>query len=105
MNAIEVKNLSKVFGNFKAVNDISFNVEQGQIFGFLGANGAGKSTTIRMLIGILEPTSGDATVGGYSIMNESDKVKTQIGYMSQKFSFTTILPLKKISVSLQVFMG
>ena len=95
MNAIEVKNLSKVFGNFKAVNDISFNVVQGQIFGFLGANGAGKSTTIRMLIGILEPTSGDAMVGSYSIMNEADKVKTQIGYMSQKFSLYNDLTVEE----------
>ena len=95
MNAIEVKNLSKVFGNFKAVNDISFNVKQGEIFGFLGANGAGKSTTIRMLIGILEPSSGDAMVGSYSIMNEADKVKTQIGYMSQKFSLYNDLTVEE----------
>lgn len=95
MNAIEVKNLSKVFGNFKAVNDISFNVKQGEIFGFLGANGAGKSTTIRMLIGILEPSSGDALVGNYSIMNEADKVKTQIGYMSQKFSLYNDLTVEE----------
>ncbi len=95
MNAIEVKNLSKVFGNFTAVNDVSFNVKQGEIFGFLGANGAGKSTTIRMLIGILEPTSGDATVGGYSIMNQADKVKTQIGYMSQKFSLYNDLTVEE----------
>ncbi len=95
MNTIEVKNLSKVFGNFKAVNDISFNVKQGEIFGFLGANGAGKSTTIRMLIGILEPSSGDALVGNYSIMNEADKVKTQIGYMSQKFSLYNDLTVEE----------
>ena len=95
MNAIEVKNLSKVFGNFKAVNDISFNVKQGEIFGYLGANGAGKSTTIRMLIGILEPSSGDAMVGNYSIMNEADKVKTQIGYMSQKFSLYNDLTVEE----------
>lgn len=86
MNAIEVKNLTKVFGKFTAVNNINFNVKQGEIFGFLGANGAGKSTTIRMLIGILEPTSGDALVSGYSIKNQSDLVKKNIGYMSQKFS-------------------
>jgi ABC-2 type transport system ATP-binding protein len=95
MNAIEVKNLSKVFGNFKAVNDISFNVKQGEIFGFLGANGAGKSTTIRMLIGILEPSSGDAIVGGYSIKNQPDLVKTQIGYMSQKFSLYNDLTVEE----------
>lgn len=95
MNAIEVKDLTKKFGKFTAVNNISFNVKQGEIFGFLGANGAGKSTTIRMLIGILEPTSGDATVGGYSIMNQSDKVKTQIGYMSQKFSLYNDLTVEE----------
>lgn len=86
MNAIEVNNLTKVFGKFTAVNQISFNVRQGEIFGFLGANGAGKSTTIRMLIAILEPTAGDALVGGFSIRNEPDQVKKNIGYMSQKFS-------------------
>lgn len=86
MNSIEVKNLTKVFGNFKSVNDISFEVEEGEVFGFLGSNGAGKSTTIKMLCGILEPTSGDALVGGFSIMNQPDDVKKNIGYMSQKFS-------------------
>lgn len=86
MNAIEVNNLTKVFGKFIAVDNINFNVKQGEIFGFLGANGAGKSTTIRMLIGILEPSSGDALVGGYSIKKEPDLVKQNIGYMSQKFS-------------------
>ncbi|HOJ06419.1 MAG: ABC transporter ATP-binding protein [Ignavibacteriota bacterium] len=86
MKAIEVNNLTKKFGDFTAVNNINFDVKQGEIFGFLGANGAGKSTTIRMLIGVLEPTSGDAMVGGYSIMNDSEMVKRHIGYMSQKFS-------------------
>ncbi len=86
MNSIEVKNLTKRFGKFTSVDNISFEVAQGEVFGFLGANGAGKSTTIKMLCGILEPTSGDAKVGGYSIKKESDKVKFNIGYMSQKFS-------------------
>ena len=86
MNAIKVNNLTKVFGKFTAVDNINFDVKEGEIFGFLGANGAGKSTTIRMLIGILEPTSGDALVSGYSIKNQSDLVKKNIGYMSQKFS-------------------
>ncbi|MFA3781472.1 ATP-binding cassette domain-containing protein [Melioribacteraceae bacterium 4301-Me] len=86
MNAIEVKNLTKKFGSFTAVDNVNFTVKQGEIFGFLGANGAGKSTTIRMLIGVLEPTSGDALVGGYSIMKEAEMVKRNIGYMSQKFS-------------------
>src|SRR4030095_13814747 len=86
MNSIEVKQLLKKFGNFTSVDHISFDVKEGEVFGFLGANGAGKSTTIKMLCGILEPTGGDATVGGFSIKNESDKVKQMIGYMSQKFS-------------------
>lgn len=86
MNSIEVKNLSKKFGSFASVDNISFNVKEGEIFGFLGANGAGKSTTIRMLCGILTPTDGDALVGGYSIVNNPDEVKSQIGYMSQRFS-------------------
>lgn len=86
MNAIEVNNLTKKFGKFTAVDSVSFNVKEGEIFGFLGANGAGKSTTIRMLIGILEPTSGDALVGGFSIKKNPDMVKKNIGYMSQKFS-------------------
>ena len=86
MNSIEVKKLTKKFNSFTAVNGISFDVKQGEIYGFLGANGAGKSTAIKMLCGILEPSSGDAIVGGYSVMNEPDKVKTRIGYMSQKFS-------------------
>ncbi|MCJ7525440.1 MAG: ABC transporter ATP-binding protein [Candidatus Aminicenantes bacterium] len=86
MDAIEVSHLTKSFGKFTAVDQISFNVRTGEIFGFLGANGAGKSTTIKMLIGILEPTSGDAFVGGYSIKNEPNMVKKNIGYMSQKFS-------------------
>ena len=86
MNSISVKNLTKKFGDFTSVNSISFDVKKGEIFGFLGANGAGKSTTIRMLCGILEPTSGDAIVGGHSIKSNPDAVKQSIGYMSQKFS-------------------
>lgn len=95
MNSIEVNNLTKKFGSFTAVDKVSFNVKQGEIFGFLGANGAGKSTTIRMLTGILEPTSGDALVGGYSLMKEPDKVKTQIGYMSQRFSLYNDLTVEE----------
>ena len=86
MNSIEVNNLTKKFGSFTSVDSVSFNVEKGEVFGFLGANGAGKSTTIRMLCGILAPTSGDAMVGGYSVMKQPDKVKNNIGYMSQRFS-------------------
>ncbi len=84
--AIAVKGLTKTFGPFTAVDSIDFEVERGAIFGFLGANGAGKSTTIRMLCGLLEPTSGTATVGGFDIRREPEKVKRSIGYMSQKFS-------------------
>jgi ABC-2 type transport system ATP-binding protein len=86
MKSIEIKKLTKKFGTFTAVDNISFNVNKGEIFGFLGANGAGKTTTIRMLCGILAPTSGDAIVGGYSITTDTNKVKTRIGYMSQRFS-------------------
>jgi ABC-2 type transport system ATP-binding protein len=84
--SIEVRSLSKRFGDFVAVDAVSFEVERGRIFGFLGANGAGKSTTIRMLCGLLDPTSGTATVGGYDIRREPERVKRVIGYMSQKFS-------------------
>ncbi len=85
-NAIEVNNLTKIFGNFAAVDHISFTVKPGEIFGFLGANGAGKSTTIRMLCGLLMATSGTAKVGGYDINTQPDLVKQSIGYMSQRFS-------------------
>ncbi len=85
-SAIEVKNLTKRFGSFTAVDHISFTVERGDVFGFLGANGAGKSTTIRMLCGLLESSEGTASVGGYDINSESERIKQNIGYMSQKFS-------------------
>jgi ABC-2 type transport system ATP-binding protein len=84
--AIEVDTLTKVFGSFIAVDKVSFAVRRGEIFGFLGANGAGKSTTIRMLCGLLSSTSGSATVAGYDINREPGSVKRNIGYMSQKFS-------------------
>jgi ABC-2 type transport system ATP-binding protein len=84
--AIEVQNLTKKFGSFTAVDGISFTVERGEIFGFLGANGAGKSTTIRMLCGLLEPSGGSGRVGGFDILRETEKVKKNIGYMSQRFS-------------------
>ena len=86
MYSIEVNNLTKIFGSFTAVNGISFKVKSGEIFGFLGANGAGKTTAIKMMCGILEPSSGDAVVGGYSIANDPNNVKLNIGYMSQRFS-------------------
>lgn len=83
--AIEIHHLTKKFGDFTAVNDVSFNVVKGQIFGFLGPNGSGKSTTIRMLCGLLAPTSGQAIVNGYEIGKQSQQVKRTIGYMSQAF--------------------
>jgi ABC-2 type transport system ATP-binding protein len=84
--AITVEHLTRRFGKFIAVDDVTFNVARGEIFGFLGANGAGKTTIIRMLCGLLNPTSGRATVGGFDIARESEAVKRNIGYMSQKFS-------------------
>jgi ABC-2 type transport system ATP-binding protein len=86
MNTIEVENLTKRFGDFYAVNRINFEVKKGEIFGFLGANGAGKSTTIRMLCGLLSSSDGTARVGGFDINKEPSKVKENIGYMSQRFS-------------------
>jgi len=83
---ISVSNLEKKFGSFTAVNSISFNIERGKIYGFLGPNGAGKSTTIRMLCGLLVPSGGSGTVAGYDIYRDAEKIKAQIGYMSQKFS-------------------
>ena len=84
--AIDVRGLSRRFGSFVAVNDVSFSVKQGEIFGFLGANGAGKSTTIRMLCGLLRPTAGTALVGGIDVSRDPEGVKRRIGYMSQRFS-------------------
>jgi ABC-2 type transport system ATP-binding protein len=86
MNAIEVRQLTRRFGAFTAVKDLSFEVRQGEIFGFLGSNGAGKSTTIRMLCGLLRPTSGSAQVGGIDVGSQPEAVKQRIGYMSQRFS-------------------
>ncbi len=95
MNPIEVSELSKVFGTFTAVNRISFSVRKGEIFGFLGANGAGKSTTIKMLCGLLVSTSGNARVGGFDINLQPDRVKRSIGYMSQRFSLYEDLTVKE----------
>lgn len=85
-NAVIVKDLEKRFGNFMAVGGVSFEVAKGEIFGFLGPNGAGKSTTIRMLCGILSPSGGTGTVAGFDIRTQPEKIKTHIGYMSQRFS-------------------
>src|SRR5512140_2316254 len=84
--AIEVRDLTKKFGSFTAVDHINFRVKRGEIFGFLGANGAGKSTTIRMLCGLLRPTSGTALVLGVDVAKDPEGVKRRIGYMSQRFS-------------------
>jgi ABC-2 type transport system ATP-binding protein len=89
--AIVVRHLVRRFGQFIAVNDVSFDVERGEIFGFLGSNGAGKSTTIRMLCGLLKPTSGTATVGGVDVTSDPEGVKRRIGYMSQRFSLYELL--------------
>jgi drug efflux transport system ATP-binding protein len=86
MIAIGVSDLTRRFGDFVAVDHVTFDVQQGEIFGFLGANGAGKSTTIRMLCGLLTPTSGTATVGGVDVVRDPEGVKRRIGYMSQRFS-------------------
>jgi ABC-2 type transport system ATP-binding protein len=92
--AIEAASLGRTFGKFRAVDDVSFQVETGEIFGYLGANGAGKSTTIRMLCGLLAPTSGQAQVAGFDIGRAPEAVKASIGYMSQKFSLYLDLPVK-----------
>ncbi|MDQ3211507.1 MAG: ABC transporter ATP-binding protein [Acidobacteriota bacterium] len=89
--AIDVRHLTRRFGRFTAVDDVSFEVARGAIFGFLGSNGAGKSTTFRMLCGLLEPTSGIALVGGIDVAADPEKVKTRIGYMSQRFSLYELL--------------
>lgn len=86
MMSIETNSLTKKFGDYTAVDHISFKVEKGEIFGFLGANGAGKTTAIRMLCGLLLPSSGTGSVAGFDIMKQTDKIRSRIGYMSQKFS-------------------
>jgi ABC-2 type transport system ATP-binding protein len=96
--AVQVTNLRRQFGDFVAVNNISFEVEKGEIFGFLGPNGAGKSTTIRMLCGLLLPSGGQGMVAGYDLMKESEKIKTKIGYMSQKFSLYQTLTVAETSM-------
>ncbi len=92
---IEVAELTKKFGSFIAVDSISFEVYKGEIFGFLGANGAGKTTAMRMLSGLLIPTSGQAKVAGYNVRKSPDKVKQNIGYMSQHFSLYDDLTVKE----------
>jgi len=93
--AIRADKLTKQFGHFTAVDHISFEVGKGEIFGFLGANGAGKTTAIRMLCGLSLPTSGTATVAGFDVYKENEKIKRNIGYMSQKFSLYEDLTVKE----------
>jgi len=92
---IQVQNLTKQFGDFTAVKGISFDVFKGEIFGFLGANGAGKTTAMKMLIGISKPTNGEAIVAGFDVKKEGENVKKSIGYMSQKFSMYDDLTIKE----------
>jgi ABC-2 type transport system ATP-binding protein len=92
-HAVQAVHLSRRFGRFSAVEDVSFAVERGEIFGYLGANGAGKSTTIRMLCGLLEPSGGQARVAGFDVQREPEAVRAAIGYMSQKFSLYLDLPV------------
>jgi len=92
---IEVGDLTKKFGDFTAVKRINFEVFKGEIFGFLGANGAGKTTAMKMLIGISKPTSGEATVAGFDVKSNSEMVKKSIGYMSQRFSMYDDLTIKE----------
>ena len=91
MHAIEVDSLTKKFGDFKAIDNISFNVEEGEIFGFLGPNGAGKSTTMMILTTLLKPSSGKVLVGGYDIMSDAKKVREKIGYVQQEISVDEFL--------------
>lgn len=99
---IDVEHLTKTFGTFTAVDRISFSVEKGEIFGFLGANGAGKTTAMRMLCGLSHPTSGKGIVAGYDIFKQSEEIKKNIGYMSQKFSLYEDL---KVWENLRLFGG
>ena len=97
--AIEVKDLTRRFGSFTAVDSISVNVEVGEVFGFLGANGAGKTTAIKVLIGLLEPTSGSAKVAGFDVLTRSEEVRKRIGYMSQRFSlYDDLTPRENITL-------
>ena len=94
-NAVEIRDLTKKFGNFTAVDHISFDVRKGEIFGFLGANGAGKTTAMRILCGLSRPTIGEGTVAGYDINTQQEKIKRHIGYMCQKFSLYPDLTVRE----------
>lgn len=101
-NIITAKNLSKKFGSFTANDNLCFEVKKGEIFGFLGANGAGKTTAIRILCGLSSPTSGDVKVAGFDIYRETEKIKKNIGYMSQKFSLYEDLT---VSENIKLYAG
>ena len=101
-SVIKVKNLTKRFGSYTAVDNISFDVKKGEIFGFLGANGAGKTTAMRMLCGLSKPTEGNAIIAGYDIHKDTEKIKRNIGYMSQKFSLYEDLT---VAENIQFFGG
>jgi len=101
-NIIEVENLVKKFGRFVANDNLTFNVKKGEIFGFLGANGAGKTTAIKILCGLSSPTSGRIKVAGFDIYRETEKIKKQIGYMSQKFSLYEDL---RVTQNIEFFGG
>jgi len=94
-NVIEVRNLTRRFGDFTAVDAVTFDVGRGEVFGFLGANGAGKTTCIRMLTGLLAPSAGSATVAGHDVEREPGEIKKRIGYMSQKFALYEDLSVKE----------
>jgi ABC-2 type transport system ATP-binding protein len=100
--AIEAHDLTRRFGDFVAVDHITFDIRAGEVFGFLGANGAGKTTAIRMLTGLLAPTSGRATVAGHDVLRETERVKRDIGYMSQRFSLYEDLTVRE---NIQLYGG
>jgi drug efflux transport system ATP-binding protein len=100
--AIEAHDLTRRFGNFVAVDHVTFDIRAGEVFGFLGANGAGKTTVIRMLTGLLAPTSGRAIVGGHDVLRETERVKRDIGYMSQRFSLYEDLTVRE---NIQLYGG
>lgn len=102
--SISVSQLEKKFGKFVAVNKITFSVKKGEIFGFLGSNGSGKSTTIRMLCGIISPTSGSGMVAGYDMIRQPEEIKQAIGYMSQKFSlYEDMTPYENVRFYLGIY--
>ena len=102
--SISVSQLEKKFGRFVAVNKITFSVKKGEIFGFLGSNGSGKSTTIRMLCGIITPTSGNGMVAGYDMIRQPEEIKQAIGYMSQKFSlYEDLTPSENVRFYLGIY--